>query len=115
MHGITPLLTRILQSQRLNIKIHVNSCRIPNGKMYGLTTTSHSGAVVVSAKIEINTSTIGSSTAFRRSTVTHEFAHLMWLNDNPSTTDFSLMRHNRDREIIYTPQMIDIYHLLKKY
>ena len=87
----------------------------PMERWYGLTTTSHSGAVVVSAKIEINTSTIGSSTAFRRSTVTHEFAHLMWLNDNPSTTDFSLMRHNRDREIIYTPQMIDIYHLLKKY
>lgn len=34
---------------------------------------------------------------------------------NPSTTDFSLMRHDRDREMIYTPQMIDIYHLLKKY
>lgn len=87
----------------------------PTETWYGLTTTSSSNGVATSAKIEINTSTIGSSTAFRRSTVTHEFAHLMWLDDNPSTTDFSLMRHDRDREMIYTPQMIDIYHLLKKY
>lgn len=87
----------------------------PTETWYGLTTTLLSNDVATSAKIEINTSTIGSSTAFRRSTVTHEFAHLMWLDDNPSTTDFSLMRHDRDREMIYTPQMIDIYHLLKKY
>lgn len=82
---------------------------------YGLTTTTLSGGVAQSAKIEINTSTLGSSTSFRRSTVTHEIGHLLWLKDNPSTSDYSLMRHDRDREIIYIPQMIDIYHMLTKY
>jgi DNA invertase Pin-like site-specific DNA recombinase len=58
---------------------------------------------------------VGSTTEFRRSTVTHEMGHLFWLNDNPTTTDPCLMRHDRDREIVYVPQKIDIYHVQNQY
>lgn len=68
-----------------------------------------------SVPIMINTRTLPSSQNIRRSTITHELGHLIYLNDNPATSDYSLMCHDRDREMIYTPQMSDIYHVLKKY
>lgn len=84
---------------------------------YGLTTSvKGSNGFTTSATIQINKATTGNkSDNFKRSTITHEFGHLFWLNDNPETADYSLMLHGRDRELIYTPQMIDIYHMDQKY
>lgn len=82
---------------------------------YGLTTTNHTGSKVNSAKIQINTRTLSTSTLMRTSTVTHELGHLIWLNDFDGSTKIpSLMWHGRDREVIYTPQMMDVYHVLQK-
>lgn len=82
---------------------------------YGLTTTTHTGSTVNSATIQINTRTLTTSTLMRTSTVTHELGHLIWLDDYTSSSNIdSLMWHGRDREIIYTPQMMDIYHVLQK-
>lgn len=67
------------------------------------------------ATIEINASKLPSSSSFRRSTITHEIGHLLWLNDNPNITDYSLMDHSRDRYRIYNPQMTDIFHVIVKY
>lgn len=84
---------------------------------YGLTTpVKGSNGFTTSATIQINKATTGNkSDNFKRSTITHEFGHLFWLDDNPETADYSLMLHGRDRELIYTPQLIDIYHMDQKY
>jgi FkbH-like protein len=87
----------------------------PTQTWYGLMTPTVSGSTLTASTIQINTSTVGSTTEFRRSTVTHEMGHLFWLNDNPTTTDPCLMRHDRDREIVYVPQKIDIYHVQNQY
>lgn len=87
----------------------------PTQSWYGLMTPTVSGSTLTASTIQINTSTVGSTTEFRRSTVTHEMGHLFWLNDNPTTTDPCLMRHDRDREIVYVPQKIDIYHVQNQY
>lgn len=82
---------------------------------YGLMTPYTSGSTLTSATIQINSRTLSTSTLMRRSTVTHELGHLIWLNDFDSTANIpSLMWHGRDREVIYTPQMMDIYHVLQK-
>lgn len=82
---------------------------------YGLTTTNHTGSTVNYANIQINTRTLSTSRLMRTSTVTHELGHLIWLDDFDGTTNIpSLMWHGRDREVIYTPQMMDIYHVLQR-
>lgn len=84
---------------------------------YGLTTSEwNANGTTTSAKIQINKGKIGNaSDNTKRSTVTHEIGHLFWLDDDPETNDYSLMLHARDRDLIYTPQMIDIYHMEQKY
>lgn len=52
--------------------------------------------------IKINTRTLardaGSNlTSWARSTATHEFGHALSQADNPSTTQLSIMKHNRNR------------------
>lgn len=83
----------------------------------GMTTpNSTSNGVLTSATIQINKGKMdNASYNAKRSTVTHEIGHLFGLADNPETADYSLMLHGRDRELIYTPQMIDIYHLEQRY
>jgi hypothetical protein len=81
---------------------------------YGLTSPSSGN----SFSIKINTKTLnGKSSNFRKSTITHEIGHLLWLNDYSSSppNDFSLMYHGRDRDKIYTPQYIDVFHVNTKY
>lgn len=82
----------------------------------GLTTPIEvSNGTLTSASIKINTRTLGTSTNVRTSTVTHELGHLIWLNDfKEDNRQESLMWHGREREIIYTPQMMDVYHALQK-
>ncbi len=89
----------------------------PMFSWYGMTSSERdSNGITTSATIQINKATTGNASYNAKcSTVTHEFGHLFWLNDNPETADYSLMKHGRDRELIYTPQMIDIYHMEQKY
>lgn len=90
---------------------------LPSKTWYGLMTPTNTvGGTLTSATIQINKAKIGNaSDNAKLSTVTHEIGHLLWLNDDPETADYSLMLHGRDRELIYTPQMIDIYHMEQKY
>lgn len=46
-------------------------------------------------------------TTWVRSTMTHEFGHGLSLDDNPSTTQTSLMKHSRNRTNIGQPQLYD--------
>lgn len=87
----------------------------PTETWYGLMSPTTSGSTLTASKIQVNTYTLPSSTNFRRSTVTHEMGRLIWLNDNPVTTDPCLMRHDRDREVVFVPQMVDIFHVRSKY
>lgn len=88
----------------------------PAESWYGVCYKYPDGNVVAtSSLIRINTSTIGASTNFRRSTVTHEIGHLFWLGDNPKTTEISLMSYSRDKETVYVPQAFDVYNILYKY
>ncbi len=72
-----------------------------------------------SFKIMINTKTLaGKSSNTKQSTITHEIGHLLRLNDferEITSRDYSLMCHGRDREIIYTPQLMDVFHVNCKY
>ena len=43
-----------------------------------------------------------------RSTSTHELGHALRLNDNPNTSDVSLMKHGRNRSITVSPQYYDV-------
>ena len=88
---------------------------LPTETWYGLMTPTVSGSTLTASKIQINMYQLPASTNFGRSTVTHEMGHLLWLNDNPVTTDPCLMRHDRDREIVFVPQMVDIFHVRSKY
>lgn len=85
----------------------------PTELWYGLTTSKwNANGITTSATIQINKAKIGNASDNAKfSTVTHEIGHLFWLDDDPETADYSLMLHGRDRELIYTPQMIDIYHM----
>ena len=89
----------------------------PMSSWYGETTPKRdANGILTSAAIKINKATTGeASYNAKRSTVTHEIGHLFGFADNPETADYSLMLHGRDRELIYTPQLIDIYHLDQKY
>ncbi len=53
---------------------------------------------------------------YRQSVVAHEIAHIFWLADEPFTSgDNSIMDYGIDHNLICTPQMFDIYHMLTKY
>ncbi len=80
---------------------------LPNYWYGAMTPTGISGTSLTSATIQINSRTIGSEENNRLSTITHEMGHLIGLADDPPVLD-SLMRHGRNREIIYTPQEFDI-------
>jgi hypothetical protein len=61
--------------------------------------------------IQINSRTINRDatnfTNWVRSTTAHELGHGFCLDDNPSTTSASLMKHSRDRSTVYVPQTYD--------
>lgn len=46
-------------------------------------------------------------TTWVRSTITHEFGHGLSLDDNLSTSQASLMKHNRNRTTVGQPQLYD--------
>lgn len=89
---------------------------------YGRTSPSVDGSGNRCFNIQINTKTLGSkSSTVKKSTITHEIGHLLWLYDfeypkNPVPGgEYSLMDHGRDREIVYIPQAMDVYHVNSKF
>lgn len=91
-----------------------------NDSWYGLTiqTLSTSGYTSQFC-IKLNARTIGDDATnavnFAKSTATHEFGHVFWLCDNPSTTEPSIMKYSRDRNVMVTPQPVDVENVNKKY
>lgn len=89
---------------------------------YGLYTPLQvSGQYVSSFQIQINSRTLerdaptGSRTNWLQSTMAHEFGHAYWLNDNPSTSQSSLMKHSRDRAVITGPTAYDVENVIYKF
>ena len=64
--------------------------------------------------VEYMESRAGSSlTRWILSTSTHELGHALSLADNPSTSQASLMKYNRDPAKIYKPQPYDVSEVVK--
>lgn len=102
----------ISYSNSSNSSITANSY---SASWYGLYSPSGSGASKTFG-IKINTRTLenkapsGKFSTWALSTSTHEFGHSVRLPDNGATNQntLSLMRHDRDRSVIGTPQPYDI-------
>lgn len=87
---------------------------------YGLATQTCSSAGYTSKfDIKINSRTIrndaSSYAKFARSTLTHEFGHIFWLADDPDTSQKSIMKYSRDRNVMVKPQTFDINNVNQKY
>lgn len=52
---------------------------------------------------------------FIQSVLCHELGHTVWLNDNPSTMQASIMKYTRDRNSMVRPAAFDISNVSKKY
>lgn len=64
--------------------------------------------VVTRFYIRLNTRLLDSkSSNYKQSVLVHELGHALNLSDNPPTSP-SIMRYDRNRELIYTPQADDI-------
>ncbi len=73
-------------------------------------------SVLIGATIEINAQATGTLLNRRRRVVTHEMGHLLFLEDDPSTNDPTLMGGLFDLTyLVYKPQKTDIYHVRYKY
>lgn len=84
----------------------------------GLTTSQviSSTNETIGATIQINSRKCASGNNPRKSTITHEIGHLFGLSDNPSVgNNKSLMRHERDRDVIYQPHVFDILNAIFVY
>lgn len=92
-----------------------------NDSWYGLCSQSYNTSTGHTTKftIKVNARTITKDAtnfnSFAKSTVAHEFGHVFWLCDNPSTNSSSLMKHSRNRNNLTTPQTFDINNVNKKY
>ena len=88
---------------------------------YGLYTAQEkSGSNVTKYKIQINTRTLTANAGcnfenWAKSTIAHEFGHVFWLADNPSTSRASLMKHDRNRANTTVPQAYDVTSISNKY
>lgn len=80
-----------------------------------MTATSYSGTRLISFAISINASHSGiTNTNWAKSTATHEFGHVLGLNDRQSGNT-SIMSHNRNRTTIHRPQTQDITNVRSLY
>lgn len=86
-----------------------------NDSWYGMTTLTGNSkyAIKINARTIQNQATNYSN--FATSTVVHEYGHVYWLCDNPNTTRASIMKYNRDRNSMTTPQSFDINNVNAKY
>lgn len=88
---------------------------------YGLATQIYntSTGYTSSFVIKVNVRTISKDAVnfknFARSTVTHELGHIFWLCDNPSTSKSSIMKYDRNRNVMVLPQKFDIDNVNAKY
>ena len=88
---------------------------------YGLTTQTCNILTGYTSKfvMQLNARTISSDATdyrkFIKSTVAHEFGHVFWLCDNPSTASKSIMKHRRDREKTTALTTFDINNVNAKY
>lgn len=81
-----------------------------NGTWYGYSepTDLTSSNIILGEHILINATTCVTTNS-RKSTITHEMGHLLGLEDNPPVGNTeTLMSHERDRNIVYTPQEYDV-------
>ena len=92
------------------------------GEWYGKTTVlSSNGPYILSFKIQLDYMNINADATslvnFGRSTCTHEFGHVFWLDDDPpgSTSTNSIMNRTRNRDTLYTPQTMDINNVNAKF
>lgn len=115
-------------NSRANVTISVsswskNSIEVDryNDEWYGLTTQTYNTSTGYTSKfvMQINARTISNDATdyrnFIKSTVAHEFGHVFWLCDNPSTTSQSIMSYRRDREKTTEPTTFDINNVNAKY
>lgn len=92
-----------------------------NDTWYGLTTQTYNTATgyTISFVMKINARTINNDATnfsnFAKSTVTHEFGHVFWLCDNPTTNKSSIMKYSRNRNTMTVPQTFDIDNVNAKY
>ena len=50
-----------------------------------------------------------------QSTMAHELGHVIWLADNPPTSQPTIMSHSRNRNQVFTPQWVDIESVRRAY
>lgn len=93
--------------------LKVNSFQWKDGS-YGK--TYYNGYGNNTCEIEIDSSTMkDESNNFKQSVITHELGHIFDLGDNPVTNETSLMKHSRNRNTVYLPTFIDVFHIINKY
>ncbi len=102
----------VVSSGTSNIEIYVMDV---NDTYYGVTYPDSvgSGGNLIQSHIVINTTQ--STTKTGQSTTVHEIGHLLWLVDNPETTDKTIMSYGRDRKKMKEPQIFDIYNVYYRY
>ena len=83
---------------------------------YWLTTIMHDGEDITKYTIKINSGKIDSdfpSNKYKaaRSVFAHELGHVLGLDDlgGYENVNISIMKHNRDRTVVYTPTGLDIH------
>ena len=92
------------------------NAHIMGGQYLGASIYIYSDAITEAAERDKSSGSSYNLRNYRQSVVAHEIAHLFWLDDEPNTSkDYSLMDYGIDHNLIYTPQMFDIYHMLTKY
>lgn len=108
-----------LDSQNLGVNISVSSGAGSTATAGNYTTQSWYGRYTAyntrawrTFLIQVNAASLKAAagdyyTTWVRSTITHEFGHGLSLDDNPSTSQASLMKHNRNRTTVGQPQLYD--------
>lgn len=88
---------------------------------YGICSQTYNTSTGYTQKfsIKINARTISRDAVdfsnFAISTTAHEFGHVFWLCDNPTTSSSSLMKYTRDRNSMTKPQTFDVNNVTSKY
>lgn len=106
------------ENSSANNVITVNSTKL-DAKEYGVLSPNISGSTLTSFTITIYSIRIGevatSIDNFYQSVIVHELGHAIWLEDNPTTPDASIMKYSRDRNTMTEPSSYDITNVAAKY
>lgn len=86
---------------------------------FGLIEPYTSSGYLTRFNIKVNARTITEKATnvanFARSTIAHEYGHVFWLRDNPSTNKASIMKYSRNRNTLISPTIFDINNVKEKY